>query len=227
MIHIALIDDHDLMRVGLRSALSDDPEFTVVAEANNGNDGLQLARKHSVDVILLDINMPGGLSGIETLERLLKFPKPPRILMVSQHQELALIRKLLARGAHGYVSKTAGIAELKKAIRVLHRGGSYVSEELAQAMAFAPSPADKKSLFDLLSPREMEIAMAMVNGITNKESARRLSISEKTVSTFRSRLMEKLHIKTEAELVRLAIIEGLIPDAYVPEKPALSANSSD
>ncbi len=226
MIRVVLVDDHALMRIGIKEMLASDGEYLVIAEGQTGDDAIAICRREKFDVMTLDINMPGGLSGIEALDRIRKVKPDVRVLIVSQHTDLVLIRMLLDRGAAGYVSKTAGIEELKKAIRTIRQGRRYVDSSIAQLIALAPTqPSD--AFLDVLSAREMEVVLATVNGIGNKELSERLHLSAKTISTFKSRIHEKLGTKTEADLVRLAIAHGLVPDVFVPKKRELTTDSSD
>lgn len=215
MIRVALIDDHDLIRNGFAMILANDPEFSVVAEGRRGEDAISIARKDKPDVILLDINMPGGITGVEALARLMLLEKPPKVIMVSQYEDLGLIRRLIDSGAWGYVGKSAGAAELKAAIRITMQGRRYVSQDLAQAMALAGSQAGNESPFSKVSRREREVAMSIIAGERGMDLAARLFISAKTVSTHKRTLFQKLGIKTDAELIKLAITHGLSPETVV------------
>ena len=215
MIRVALIDDHDLIRNGFAMILANDPEFSVVAEGRRGEDAISIARKDKPDVILLDINMPGGITGVEALARLMVLDKPPKVIMVSQYEDLGLIRRLIDSGAWGYVGKSAGAAELKAAIRITMQGRRYVSQDLAQAMALAGWQAGNESPFSKVSRREREVAMSIIAGERGMDLAARLFISAKTVSTHKRTMFQKLGIKTDAELIKLAITHGLMPETVV------------
>ena len=214
MIRVALVDDHDLIRTGFAAILGNDPEFSVVAEGRRGDDAIVIARKDKPDVILLDISMPGGISGVEALARLMALAKPPKVIIVSQHEELGLLRRMLESGAAGYVSKSAGADELKAAIRKVMQGRRYVSQDLAQAMALA-GPQSHESPFSQLSGREHEVAMSVVAGERGMDLAARLFISAKTVSTHKRTMFEKLGVKTDAELIKLAVTYGFSPETVV------------
>ena len=216
MIRVALIDDHDMIREGFAEILKNDPEFSVVAQGSRGEDAILIARKDKPDVILLDISMP-GISGVEALSRLIAMEKPPKVIIVSQHEDLGLLRRLLESGASGYVSKSAGADELKKAIRKVMQGRRYVSQDLAQAMALA-GPQSHESPFSQLSGREYEVAMSVIAGERGMDLAARLFISAKTVSTHKRTMFEKLGVKTDAELIKLAVTHGFSPETVVLSK---------
>ena len=215
MIRVALIDDHDLIRNGFASILSSDPEFSVVAEGRRGEDAISIARKDKPDVILLDINMPGGITGVEALSRLILLDKPPKVVIVSQYEDLGLISRLLNSGASGYVGKGAGAAELKASIRIVMQGRRYVSQDLAQALALAGPQVGMESPFSKVTRREREVAMSILAGERGMDLAARLFISPKTVSTHKRSLFQKLGITTDAELIKLAITHGLAPETVV------------
>ncbi len=218
MIRVAIIDDHDLIRTGFALILASDPEFKVIAEGSRGDDAILIARKDKPDVFLLDISMPGGISGVEALSRLMAMEVPPKVIIVSQHEELGLLRRMLEAGASGYVSKGAGADELKAAIRKAMQGRRYVSQELAQALALAGPESSDQSPFTQLSAREHEVAMSIVAGERGIDLAARLFISAKTVSTHKRTMFEKLGVKTEAELIKLALMHGFAPEAVILSK---------
>ena len=215
MIRVALIDDHDMIRAGFAAILTNDPEFSVVAQGSKGEDAILIARKDKPDVILLDIRMPGGISGVEALSRIVAMEKPPKVIIVSQHEELGLLRRLLESGASGYVSKSAGADELKAAIRKVMQGRRYVSQDLAQALALAGPQVSFESPFSRLSKREHEVAISIVAGERGMDLAARLFISAKTVSSHKRSMFEKLGVKTDADLIKLAVTYGLAPETVV------------
>jgi two-component system invasion response regulator UvrY len=215
MIRVAMIDDHDMIREGFAEILKNDPEFSVVAQGSRGDDAIFIARKDKPDVILLDISMPGGISGVEALSRLIAMEKPPKVIIVSQHEELGLLSRMLESGASGYVSKSAGADELKAAIRQVMQGRRYVSKDLAQTFALAGRQASHVSPFSQLSRREHEVAMSVIAGERGMDLAARLFISAKTVSTHKRSMFVKLGIKTDADLIKLAVTHGLTPETVV------------
>jgi len=224
MIRIAIVDDHDIVRIGLKMVLQEDPEFKVIAEGMRGEDAIAICRRDKPDVLLLDLSMPTGMSGIEAFDRLMAGSQPPKIVILTQYEDLSLLRKLLAGGAMGYLGKNVNSDELKTGIRRAHQGRRYVSRELAQQLALADQPNGTQSPFAKLSPRELDTVIALAHGVTGAALARRLHISPKTVSTFKRRLMQKLSVGNDVELVKLAIFFGLVPEAVVPSKLGLLTN---
>jgi two-component system, NarL family, invasion response regulator UvrY len=216
MIRVAIVDDHDVVRMGIKLMLEQDPEFRVVAEGRTGEDALQIARREQCDVMLLDLNMPEGMSGFEAFDRMMQAGRAVKVVVLTQHEDLLMLRKMLGGGATGYLSKASSGDEVKTAIRRAQQGRRYVSSQLAQKMALADQ--DSGNPFEKLSPRELDTAIAIMHGVSGAPLARRLHISTKTVSAFRKRLLEKLDISSDAELIRMGIFHGLIPEAVLPSK---------
>jgi len=213
MIRVLLADDHALVRAGFRALLSTLPGIKVVAEAATGNEALALARRHPVDIALLDIGMP-GLSGLDALAEMRReFPKI-RVIILSMHVNEDYLRRALHDGAAGYVLKDATVAELDTAIRAASRNVRYVSPGIAQVLTEAPTTAPAASagpeLLEHLTRRHREILRLIAEGNTNKEIAARLGISPKTVDAHRTELMARLDIHDVAGLVRYAIRAGLV-----------------
>ena len=224
MIRVALVDDQELLRTGFVMILGTDAEFSVVAQGDSGEAALQIARLHKPDVMLLDISMPGGISGVEALARLIRLQPAPKVIMVSQHEDLALIRRVIDAGASGYVSKAAGAAELCTAIRRVMTGRGYVSAELSNRLAFAKE-SNLSSPFNVASARQLEVVISLAKGETALQLAKRLNISHKTVSTYKQTLKVKLGVRTDAELIRLALTHGIVTDHIALS--ALESSPSD
>lgn len=212
MIRIFLLDDHALIRTGYRMTLQGQVDFEVVGEAGSGEEGLPLIRRLKPDVVLCDLHLP-GISGLEITERLVRSGSESKVVIVSVQEEGPMPKRLLDAGARGYIGKACDAQELFRAIRDVARGKRYVGGEIAQKLALA---GDRRSPFELLSPRELEIALLFCQGLRAEEIARRLSLSSKTVATHKYRLFEKLDIKDMVALARLASQHGLLD-------PALSA----
>jgi two-component system response regulator NreC len=213
-IHVLLADDHVVLRTGLRMLINAQPDMEVVAEASNGEDAARLAREVRPDIVLMDITMPGA-GGIEATIRIRRESPAVRVLALTMHDDAAYLRSILAAGAAGYVVKRAADAELLSAIRTTYRGETYLAPSLAgamvqEALGRKPRKGNAEIPGDTLSEREREVLRLVAQGHTNEEIADRLFISAKTVATYRARLMEKLGLKTRADLVRYALAIGLL-----------------
>jgi two-component system, NarL family, invasion response regulator UvrY len=203
MLKILVADDHAVVRQGLRNILSDLPEVSLVGEAGNGGEALDLIRSALWDALVLDISMPGA-GGLDILKDVLhERPKLP-VLVLSMHPEDQFAIRLLKAGAAGYMNKETAPQELIKAIRKITAGGRYVSASLAEQLAHQLDAGDKPP-HESLSDREFQVLRLLAAGKTVKEIAESLSISVKTVSTYRARILEKLSLNNNAELVHYAI----------------------
>lgn len=211
-IKVLVVDDHDLVRTGIRRMLGDIEGIRVVGEAASGEEAIRRARELSPDVVLMDVHMP-GMGGLEATRKMLRQDDALRIIAVTVSNEEPIPSRLLKAGAAGFLTKGADLQEMVKAIRVVHVGQKYISAEIAQAMALNPF-RDDGSPFDQLSERELQIAMMVVNCHKVQEISDTLCLSPKTVNSYRYRIFEKLGIDSDVELVLLAIRHGLI-DANV------------
>lgn len=209
MLRILLVDDHKLIRVGLRQILEAETGVEIVGEASSGEEGLQLARELKPDVILLDINMP-GMNGIEATRRLSRLEPRPKILIVSVLSQEPVPTRLMEAGADGYLSKETAADEVLTALKQIRLGKRYLSADLARQMAL--SQFDGNSPLEQLSDREMEVLLMVTNGQSIQEIADVLSVSPKTVATYRYRLFDKLNVKNDVELARYALRHGLVED---------------
>ncbi len=212
MIRILLVEDHALVRAGLRALLERDGDIFVLGEASNGQEGLEMTRALKPDVVVMDIMMP-RLNGIQAAEHIQSLKLPAQVLLLSMYSEAGLVHQALQSGAKGYVLKTSVSEELLEAVRVVARGETYLSaaiSSIAMEGVFRPSTAQSTNPLDNLSPREKEILQLIAEEHTSVEIAQMLFISEKTVEKHRANLMEKLHVRNLAGVVRLAIKYGLI-----------------
>ncbi|HZH42602.1 MAG TPA: response regulator [Lysobacter sp.] len=209
-IRVFLIDDHALVRTGMRMILSNEADIAVIGEAASGEQALPMIRELKPDVVLCDLHLP-GLSGLELTERILAGKHGTQVVIVSVLQDGPLPRKLLEAGALGYVGKGGDAAELVRAVREVAAGRRYLASEVAQKLALAGIRREG-SPFDELSTRELEIAMLLVQGLRQHEIAQRLSLSPKTVNTHKSNLFDKLGINDTIALARLARQYGLSAD---------------
>jgi DNA-binding NarL/FixJ family response regulator len=211
MIRVLLADDHAIVRAGLRELLADTGDIAVVGEAGTGQEALARVREGDYDVIVLDMSMPGR-SGIELIKQLKKEKPKLRILILSMHSEAQYAVRALKAGASGYLTKDGAADQLVAAIRRIAAGGAYVSPEAAERLAqdFG-RPADAPP-HTLLSDREFQVFKAIVSGKSITAIADDLSLSVKTVSTHKSRILEKMGISNQADLVRYAMRHKLTDD---------------
>jgi DNA-binding NarL/FixJ family response regulator len=205
MIRIVLIDDHKLLRAGLRSRLEKETDVSVVGEADNADTGVVLAKRLQPDVILLDLLMPRK-SGYDALPELAEVAPEAKVLVISSQAAPSSVRQALSAGAAGYLPKRASDGELVTAIRSVVRGSGYVDPDLgAQLVVSNGTPA-----LEPLSDRERDVLHLLALGYTNQEIGKKLFISVRTVDTHRAHIMRKLRLETRAELVLFALANGLI-----------------
>ncbi|MDP3559258.1 MAG: response regulator [Legionellaceae bacterium] len=209
MINVIIVDDHALVRMGIRRLLEDMPDITVMAEAGGGELALTLVKQHKPDIVLLDMKMP-GMDGWEVTRRLKRTAPKVRVIAVTALSADTLPVRLLQLGAMGYLTKESGAAEMATAIRKVAQGERYVSVEMAQKIAINSVDPHRQSPFDGLSERELQITRLLTNGLTLQTISGMLFLSNKTVSGHRQRIFEKLRIKTDVELLFMAIEFGLV-----------------
>jgi two-component system invasion response regulator UvrY len=204
---ILIADDHPIFRAGLRETLAKDPGVESIGEADDGHKAVELARKKRWDVVVLDIMMPGR-DGLEVLQELRRErPKLP-VLILSAHPEDQLALRLLKAGAAGYLTKEKAPEVLLAAIRKVVSGGKYISESLAEKVVFACE--SEKAPHETLSNREYQIIRMIASGKTMQEIGKELFLSVRTVSTYRARILEKMNMNTNAEIIRYAVDHNLI-----------------
>lgn len=209
MIKVLIADDHTVVRQGLKQILSDDPQLAVVGEAADGNEVLTALETLSVDALVLDITMPGrnGLDVLKEVKR--KRPTLP-VLVLSMHPEDQFAIRILRAGAAGYITKESAPEELVGALRKVCSGGKYVSPQLAEKLAVFIGDETTGPAHEKLSDREFEVLRMLALGKTVTEVAEELLLSVKTVSTYRSRVLEKMKMTSNADLTRYALQNGLI-----------------
>lgn len=211
MIKIMLVDDHRLVRAGLKRVLLEMADMEVVAEASTGEEALELVRTMPVDIVLLDINMP-GIGGLETTRRLKQRLPDVKIIVVSMHLEEPYPSRLLGAGASGYLSKDSAADEVVAAIRRVNMGGHYVAADVAGNLAASLVKGRSDSPFEQLSQRETQVMLMVTKGHSTQDISDRLHLSPKTVSTYRYRLFEKLGVSNDVELTRMAMRYGLLDE---------------
>jgi len=209
VIRVLVVDDHSVVRSGLRRVLDAEDDIETVAEAPNANRAVFEAMAHKPDVILLDVTMPDQ-SGVDVLPTLLESVPETRVLMLSMHDDPGYVRAAFEAGASGYVLKEAADTEVVAAVRAVASGESYVHPALGAKMVAAEAEARRRAESDPLSEREREVLRLLALGHTNQEIAGMLYISVRTAETHRAHIMRKLRLSSRAELVRYALDSGLI-----------------
>lgn len=211
-IRLLIVDDHGVLRAGLRALLNAEVDMEVVGEAATGQEAIHVARSLKPQVVLMDISMP-GMSGIETTAALLASDPKVRVLLITIHEDESLLRAALKNGASGYILKRAVESELINAIRAVAAGDLYVHPALTRALLEQPSTTSKrKSSESTLTQREMEVLQLIAHGYTNRQVAEQLHISIRTVESHRANLMAKLEVSSRVELVRFAKQHGMLLD---------------
>ena len=212
MIRIMIVDDHELVRVGLRHILEEYSDMEVVAEACNGEMAMRLNRKCRPDVVLLDVELP-GLSGFEITRRLKKSATKLHVIALSVHTESPFPEKLLDAGASGYLTKGCPAVELVRAVRRVVGGERYISADIAQRLALRVTQGKGKSPFDELSAREMEVLLMVADGRRIADIADVMHLSPKTVATYKYRIYDKLETRNDVNVTRMAMRYGLVAAA--------------
>jgi two-component system invasion response regulator UvrY len=214
LINVLLVDDHELVRTGISRILMDERGIKVIGEAGSGEDALQFCRQHEPDVVLMDMNMP-GMGGMTATKRILHFCPDIKVLALSVSFEEPVPTKVMQLGAAGFISKNSAPKDLVLAIRKVYSGVRHISDEVAQKMALAKVINHSDNPFDDLSDRELQIMLMITRGQKVIDIAVQLSVSAKTVNSYRYRMFEKLAISGDVELTHLALRHGMIDIAKV------------
>jgi len=209
MIKVLVVDDHDLVRMGISRMLADDAEIEVIGEADSGEAAIRMVKALNPDVVLLDVNMP-NIGGVETTKRLRQFDDKVKILAVSSVSSQPYPSMLLKAGVNGYITKGTPLAEMIKAIKKVYQGSKYFSSDVAEQLADMLLTDNEESPFDRLSEREKQVAMMVVNCQSPQQIADQLFVSVKTVNTYRYRIFEKVGVDSDVKLTHLAMRHGLI-----------------
>jgi DNA-binding NarL/FixJ family response regulator len=212
MIRILLVDDHDLMREGVKALLEREPEFQVVGECGDGQDAIRSALRLKPDVVLMDISLPGGLGGLEAATTILSDNPGIKLIVLTQYEDREYIRRAIRIGAHGYLLKRSVSGQLKDAILAVQKGQRYLhpaaAEELVGMMTSGESLDDDE--YELLTPREKQVLTLLAEGKTSREMAKYLGVSLKTAMTHREHVMAKLGLHSRAEVIKYAVRKKLI-----------------
>jgi two-component system response regulator NreC len=214
MIRILIVDDHDLVRAGVRAILEQDAQFQIVGETGDGQDAIRMAAHLQPDVVLMDVNLPGGIGGLEATEAIVKDCPDLKVIILTQYENREYIRRALRIGARGYLLKRSVAGQLKEAIRAVHAGQRYlhpsVADELVDLVTTGRSIDDAEDDYDRLTAREKQVFKLLAEGKTSREISKYLTISLKTAMTHRTNIMEKLNMHSRAELIRYAVRKGVI-----------------
>jgi DNA-binding NarL/FixJ family response regulator len=209
MIRIAIVDDHAMVRAGLRQFFADQPDFAVVGEAANGREALDIVRAGDVDVMVMDIAMPGQ-SGVDALAAIRARAPDLPVLILSGFAEEHYATTLLRQGASGYLNKDCDPEEIVKAIRTVYRGRKYITAGVAERLADGLSDGGDKPRHEQLSERELQVFLRLAKGESVGHMAESMSLSVKTISTYRTRVMEKMGLASNSDLTYYALKNGLI-----------------
>ncbi len=209
MVKVLIADDHALFRDGLKRILSETDDIEVIAEAIDGKDTIKKAKEYDWDIALLDINLP-DMNGLEVLKRISSANLPSYVLVLSMYPEEEYAIRAIRSGASGYMTKDSPTDQLINVVRRLANGGKYVNPELAEKLLFTPIINSEKLIHTTFSDREFHVFKLIVSGESLTSIANKLSLSVKTVSTYRSRILEKMRMKNNAQLIRYAIQHRLI-----------------
>ncbi|WP_336983383.1 MULTISPECIES: UvrY/SirA/GacA family response regulator transcription factor [unclassified Cedecea] len=208
MINVLLVDDHELVRAGIRRILEEIKGIKVSGEVNCGEDAIKWCRSNPVDVVLMDMNMP-GIGGLEATRKIARYSSDIKVIMLTIHTENPLPAKVMQAGAAGYLSKGAAPQDVVNAIRSVNAGQRYIASDIAQQMALSQIAPEAESPFASLSERELQIMLMITKGQKVNEISEQLNLSPKTVNSYRYRMFNKLNISGDVELTHLAIRHGL------------------
>ncbi|MEQ1884003.1 MAG: response regulator transcription factor [Bryobacteraceae bacterium] len=210
---VLLVDDHKIMRDGIRAILSRDPELKVVGEAENGSDALQFVKNHQPDLVLMDIGLP-GLNGVETTSEILRHHPDCKVVILSMYEDENTVVGAIRSGARGFILKKVSDSDLLEALRVIVAGGAYLSPQVSDRLLTRIQKGDLDSkpatgVLSGLSPREVQVLRLVAEGKTSKEIATMLDLSEQTVRSYRKTMMKKLGVNNVAGLTQLALSAGV------------------
>lgn len=204
MIKVLLVDDHELIRSGVKSLLKEVTDISIIGEASSGEQGIKLARELKPDIVLMDVMMP-GIGGLEATRKLKQVEPDIKVIALTACDEDPFPYRMLQVGAEGFLTKDSGPEEIKLAIHKVHSGQKHISPEIAQALALRKLTDGDNSPFDKLSDREMQVTLMIIHGQAVQKISEKLCLSPKTVNTYRYRIFDKLKVNNDVELTHLAI----------------------
>lgn len=206
---VFIADDHLLIREGLKKILSGEKEFKVVGEAGDPDEIIDFINDNDVDILILDLNMPGR-SGLDVLKHLKRIKPDLKVLILSMYPEDQFGERTIKAGASGYITKESASEELLNALKKIAKGGNYISPAFAEKLLFKKKHMQGNKPYELLSDRELQIMILLAKGKTQVEISIELALSSSTINTYRSRILEKLNLKSNAEIIRYAIQNKLV-----------------
>jgi two-component system response regulator NreC len=226
-IRVMIVDDHAILRAGLKMLVNAQPDMEVVSEAPDGEKAVQTAQETRPDVALLDLTMP-RVGGMQALRQLTRNCTETRVLVLTMHDDPAYLRSALAAGASGYLLKRAVDAELLAAVRAVHRGGIFLDPRLANVLvqdvlAKRDRKAGLERAVNILSDREIQVLSLVARGHTSAQIAKEIFVGVKTVETYRARFAEKLGLRTRSDVIRFAVQMGLLTPETLESEPGPSA----
>ncbi|REL32573.1 UvrY/SirA/GacA family response regulator transcription factor [Thalassotalea euphylliae] len=210
MINVLLVDDHELVRTGIRKILDEVKGIKVISEAETGEEAVQFCRKEQQpDVVLMDMNMP-GIGGLEATKKIIRYAPDVKVIVLTIHSEDPFPTKVMQIGAAGYLTKGAGPDEMVNAIRAVNSGQRYITPEIAQQMALNQFKSTEENPFNALSERELQIMWMITRGEKVPDISEQLVLSTKTINSYRYRMFDKLNVSNDVELTHLAIRHGML-----------------
>ena len=209
MINVLLVDDHELVRTGIRRILEDVKGIKVAGEVQTGEDAVQFCIKHDPDVVLMDMNMP-GIGGLEATKKIIRLAPETKVIVLTVYTEDPIPTKVMQIGASGYLTKDAGLDEMVNAIRAVNSGQRYITPDVAQKMALNQFKSEEENPFASLSERELQIMFMITRGEKVTDISEQLILSTKTINSYRYRMFEKLGVSNDVELTHLAIRHGML-----------------
>ncbi|REL27011.1 two-component system response regulator UvrY [Thalassotalea euphylliae] len=209
MINVLLVDDHELVRTGIRKILDEIKGIKVVSEAETGEEAVQFCRKEQPDVVLMDMNMP-GIGGLEATKKIIRYAPDVKVIVLTVHSEDPFPTKVMQIGAAGYLTKGAGPDEMVNAIRAVNSGQRYITPDVAQQMALNQFKSTEENPFNSLSERELQIMWMITRGEKVPDISEQLVLSTKTINSYRYRMFDKLNVSNDVELTHLAIRHGML-----------------
>ena len=209
MINVLLVDDHELVRTGIRKILDEVKGLKVIGETQTGEEAVQFCRKNQPDVVLMDMNMP-GIGGLEATKKIIRYSPDIKVIVLTVYSEDPIPTKVMQIGAAGYLTKGAGTDEMVNAIRAVNSGQRYITPEIAQKIALNQFKSAEENPFNSLSERELQIMLMVTRGEKVPYISEQLSLSTKTINSYRYRMFEKLNVSNDVELTHLAIRYGML-----------------